>query len=106
MATDIVNCVQFTPPPTDYSVKTIFIRIESKCLNLHGMDIKCHIKCQMEYYKSIKSSPAKEEICESFGGIIPSDDKFIEQFNVIYRSNKHGIWDSLVTLLIKALVTK
>ncbi len=106
MATDIVNCVQLTPPPTDYSFMTMFIRIEFKWLNLHGMDLKCHIKCQMEYYKSIESSPAKEEICISFGGNIPSDDKFIEQFKDLYRSNKHRTEDSLITLLLKALVAK
>ena len=34
----------------------------------------------MEYYKSSKSSPAKEEIFKSFGGNVPIDYKFIEHF--------------------------
>ena len=71
MAINSVNRVQLAP--TDYSFMMNFIRIEPKWLNLCGIELECHIKYQMEYYKSIKSSLAK------VGGCVPSDDKFIAQ---------------------------
>ena len=91
---------------TDYNFMCSFIRTEPKWFNLHGMDLKHNVKLQMEYYKSIQNSPAKYQICKFSGGNIPSDHNFIQQFAVLYKSNEHGIQDSLVTLLLKALVTK
>ena len=103
-AMEIVNHVELTT--TYYGFMCSFIRTEPKWFNPHGMDLKHHVKLQMEHYKSIQNSPAKDQICKFSGGNIPSDDNFIQQFAVLYKSNEHGIQDSLVTLLLKALVTK
>ena len=62
--------------------------------------------CKWSTTSQSKTALQKIKFVKFSCGNIPSDDNFIQQFAVLYKPNEHGIQDSLVTLLLKALVTK
>ena len=103
-AIEVVTRVHLTS--TDYSFMCSFIKTSDEWFSLHGRELKLHVKSQIEYYKSVQGCPAKEDVCKLSGGNVPSNDKFSAQFISIYHENDNDIKNNLVTLLLRALVTK
>lgn len=104
IASELITRVHLTS--TDYSFMNSFTRTEDIWLSQRGCDLKRYVSSQMDYYKSVQKCPIKDDICGINNGNVPCEDKFLSQFVSMYQTNAHGIQCSLVTLLLKALVTK
>ena len=102
-ACDVVSRMELTS--TDYSFMTSFIKIEDKWLSSLGRELKRRVRSQLDFYKQIKSSPLKAEICNITDGKVPCGDT-LSQFNKLYLNNVFKILENLVTVLLKDLVIK
>ena len=99
---DVMNQCDLTP--LDCQTLIRFTRYKNTHLSASGIYLEKNSRVQIHYDNSTKNSQARNKVCGE-KGLVTSSDKLLSEFISLYKSNKYGIQNRMVVLLLQSLVT-